>query len=172
MGVAVRTYGKPESALTGVRRKLRQLDAELPLSNVRSMEQWLSNNAAPSRLNAFLLSPFACVALAGLAAGLLGALALSRGLASLLFGVNSHDPATFSLVAVLLAVVAAAACFVPARKAASLDPILALRESSVTCRYFGSVGSTTLVSRSQPSFSSLMCWIATPFALASRLGRA
>jgi len=63
----------------------------------------------------------------GLAAGLVGALFLGKGLSSLLFGVDPRDPATILVVSVLLAVVAGAACYFPARKASHADPIAALR---------------------------------------------
>jgi putative ABC transport system permease protein len=68
------------------------------------------------------------LAAAGIAAGLLGALALTRAMSSLLFGVTVTDSGTFSLVAVVLAVVALAATVIPARRAASIDPMVALRE--------------------------------------------
>ena len=66
-------------------------------------------------------------ALIGLAIGVAGALALSRFLQSLLFGVAATDPATFSLVALALLVVAAAACWIPARRATRVNPVVALR---------------------------------------------
>jgi putative ABC transport system permease protein len=66
-------------------------------------------------------------ALIGLAIGIAGAFALSRFLQSLLFGVAATDPATFSLVAVALLLVAAAACWVPARRATRVNPVVALR---------------------------------------------
>jgi putative ABC transport system permease protein len=65
--------------------------------------------------------------LVGIAAGLLAALASSRLIASLLFGVSPGDPATYIVVALLLAAVALAACLVPARRAAKVDPMVALR---------------------------------------------
>ena len=63
----------------------------------------------------------------GVAAGLLAARALSRAMKSLLVGVNPADPITFVTVALLLTLVALAACLVPARRATRVDPIVALR---------------------------------------------
>jgi putative ABC transport system permease protein len=63
----------------------------------------------------------------GLAGGLAGALALSRLLTTQLFGVAPTDPATYATVAVVLFVVALAATAAPARRAASVDPIVSLR---------------------------------------------
>ena len=63
----------------------------------------------------------------GVAAGLLGAVVLTRVMASQLFGVSATDPLTFGGVALLLAVVALAACWFPARRAAKVDPMTALR---------------------------------------------
>jgi predicted permease len=176
MDVVVRTEGKPEAALTAIRQRLHSLDSELPMSNVRTMEQWLSLASAQPRLNALLLAVFACVALliavigiygvlsyavsrrtreiglrlaigaqpagvlrlivrqgmtvalAGIAAGLLGAMAVSRLLASLLYGVRGSDPRTFAAVAATLVLVSLAACYFPARRASQVDPIIALRD--------------------------------------------
>lgn len=63
----------------------------------------------------------------GLIVGVAGAIALTRFLRSLLFGVSATDPATFALVAAILLGVAAAACFIPARRATRVDPLAALR---------------------------------------------
>jgi predicted permease len=67
------------------------------------------------------------MALLGVAAGLLAALALTRLMSNQLFGVSPHDPVTFSAVAALLMAVATAACYIPARRAMRVDPIIALR---------------------------------------------
>jgi putative ABC transport system permease protein len=63
----------------------------------------------------------------GLALGLIAALALTRLMASMLFGVKPSDPLTLGLVAGLLALVVLAACYIPARRATRVDPIVALR---------------------------------------------
>jgi putative ABC transport system permease protein len=63
----------------------------------------------------------------GVALGLLGAAAVSRLMTSLLFGVTAYDVPTFGGVALLLTIVALAACVIPARRAAALDPLVALR---------------------------------------------
>jgi macrolide transport system ATP-binding/permease protein len=63
----------------------------------------------------------------GVVVGLLASLGVSRLMASMLFGVNSYDPLTFVAVAVILAAVALAACYIPARRAARVDPMVALR---------------------------------------------
>ena len=176
MDIVVRTQGRPESVHQPARARIHDIDPELPLANVRTMEEYVYNNAAQPRLNATLLVVFAGVALliaaigvygvlaysvnqrtreiglrmalgaqpagvlwwiarqgmlvavAGIAVGLAGAIALSRVLATLLFEIQPRDSLTFTAVAVLLLAVALTACLVPARRASRVDPIVALRD--------------------------------------------
>jgi putative ABC transport system permease protein len=176
MDIVLRTQGKPEAILSAARARIRDLDPELPLSNVSTLEQYVYNNAAQPRLDAALLAVFSgvamliaaigvygvlaysvnqrtreiglrmalgaqpggvlrwivsrgmLVALAGIAIGLVSAFAMSRVLSSLLFDTQPRDMTTFTAVAVLLAAVAFAACLVPARRAARMDPLVALRD--------------------------------------------
>jgi putative ABC transport system permease protein len=151
------------------------MDQEVPVFDVKTMDEYISNTVAAPRFNATLLMIFAVVALIltivglygvmsysvaqrtneigirmalgaqtrdvvllivsqgfklvllGLAIGLAGAFALTRVIASLLFGVTAKDPITFASVAVLLGLVALLACYLPARRATRLDPLQALR---------------------------------------------
>jgi putative ABC transport system permease protein len=175
MDIVVRTDGPPEALVPALRQKVRELDPEIPLANIRTMEDWVSNSAAQPRLNARLLSLFAAMALLiaaigiyavlaysvtqrtreiglrialgahpesvqrlvvsegmkvgliGIAIGLIGAFVAARALASIVYGVPVRDPATFVSVAIVLSIVALAACFIPARRAAKVDPMVALR---------------------------------------------
>ena len=175
MDIVARTENLPEVAMPALREKVRELDADVPLANVRTMEDWISNSAAQPRLNARLLTIFSALALLiaaigiyavlaysvtqrtreiglrialgaqpgsvlrlvvsegmkvgliGIAVGLVGALAAGRALASIVYGVPVRDPETFAFVAISLTVIALAACFIPARRAAKVDPMVALR---------------------------------------------
>jgi len=74
-----------------------------------------------------ILSRGVKMALLGAGIGLLAALALSRLIRELLYGISPADPLTFAAVALLLLFIALLACYLPARRAASVDPTLALR---------------------------------------------
>jgi putative ABC transport system permease protein len=175
MDIVVRTPGDPESIVAGVRQAVRSMDPELPISTVRTEDEWVSASAAQPRLNAVLMTAFAAAALLvaavgvysvlaysvaqrtremgvrlalgssagavvrlvlregmtvgllGIAVGAFGAMALGRVLAELVYDVPVHDPATFVVVSATLTIVAFAACVVPARRAARVDPLTALR---------------------------------------------
>jgi putative ABC transport system permease protein len=175
MDIVVRTESDPAAFLPVARQRVRELDPDLPISTVRTMDDWLSASAAQPRLNAILTSAFAIVALVvaavgvygilaysvtqrtreigvrvalgasrghvlgsivregmtvgliGIAVGVAGALALSRVLGGLVYGVPVRDVRTFLIVAVTLGVVALAACVIPARRASRIDPLIALK---------------------------------------------
>jgi putative ABC transport system permease protein len=77
---------------------------------------------------ALALRPGFVLAAKGTIIGLVVALAVTRLLSALLFGVSAHDPVTFIVVPVVLAAVATAACLAPARRATRVDPVVALRD--------------------------------------------
>jgi predicted permease len=175
MIVVLRAQADPLSLLAAVRHEIAALDSELPLSDIRTLEQIASSAVARTRFTMLLLAIFAGVALllaavgiygvmsyavtqriheigirvalgaqrrdviglvakqgmalalVGICVGLAAALALTRVMSSLLFGVSATDPVTFAGIAALLMGVALGACFVPARRAVKMDPMIALR---------------------------------------------
>ncbi len=83
--------------------------------------------ARPSDVLRLIVSQGVVLSAAGVTLGILASLGATRYLASLLYGVHPFDPLTFAAVALLLGVVALAACFLPARRAMRVDPMVALR---------------------------------------------
>jgi putative ABC transport system permease protein len=83
--------------------------------------------AQPSDVLYLILGFGAKLAAIGLVVGLLAAVALMQLMKTLLFGVSATDPVTLTCVSVTLAVVTLLACYIPARRAMSVDPIVALR---------------------------------------------
>ncbi len=83
--------------------------------------------AEPNRMLALVLKQGLLLTLAGIAIGLAGALALTRLMSSLLFEVGASDPPTYAAIVVLLAAVSLVACYIPARRATKVDPMVALR---------------------------------------------
>ena len=175
MTIVARTEGEPRALISAVQREVRALDSELPVYNIKTLEEYLAASVAQPRFNTVLLAIFAGIALVltavglfgvmsytvrqrtheigirmalgaaetdvlkmvvrqgmtlagiGMAAGLAGAYFLTRLMTSMLFGIGATDLLTFVAISVVLAIVALGACFVPARRAAKVDPMIALR---------------------------------------------
>jgi putative ABC transport system permease protein len=83
--------------------------------------------ARPGDVIRLILKQGLAMTLIGVAAGILGAIATARVMSGLLYGVTATDPATFVAISLLLAIVAMLACYLPARRAARVEPIAALR---------------------------------------------
>jgi len=88
----------------------------------------LALGATPRRILILIVRHGMSVALAGVALGIAGAFVLTRFMRSLLFGVTASDPLTFAGIAALLTLVALLASYLPARRAARIDPMVSLRE--------------------------------------------
>jgi putative ABC transport system permease protein len=83
--------------------------------------------AQPGRVLMLVLRQGLLLTLIGIGVGLAGALALSRVMSGLLYGVTASDPATFAAIVLVLAVVSLIACYIPARRATRVDPLIALK---------------------------------------------
>jgi putative ABC transport system permease protein len=160
---------------SSIRNAVRELDASLPVYNLRSMDELVSKSMVQPRFLALLLATFSGIALflaaigiygvmaysvaqrtqeigvrmalgarplhvlrlifaqslgmllIGVVIGLAGAFALTRLMRTLLFEITATDPLTYVSVIGLLALVALLACYIPARRAAKVDPLIALR---------------------------------------------
>jgi len=170
-----RTQGDPSAVIASVRAAVGELDRELPLADVRTMEQRLAESTARPRFMSFVVALFAGMslllagvglsgvmayavrqrtremgirmalgaqpsdvlrlvlghgmrlALLGVGLGLAGAFAVTRVMASLLYGVSTTDPLVFGALAALVTLVALLATWLPAHRATRVDPQIALR---------------------------------------------
>ena len=175
MTVALRGRTTPDAMLSAAKSELRNLDPDLPLYYVRTMDQRVNESLARRRFSMLLLGFFASVALllatigiygvmaylvnqgtrelgirialgasrrnilnlvvrqgmalvlSGVTIGLVAAFLLTRLLRSLLFGVEATDPITFAGIALLLAAITLLASYIPAQRAARIDPLTSLR---------------------------------------------
>ena len=110
-------------AATGIYGVLSYLVAQ----RTREIGIRMALGATAGSVLSLILKRGAILILIGTAAGLAGAIALTRLIKTLLFGVSPTDPATFALIALLLVLVALIASYIPARRAAKVDPMVALR---------------------------------------------
>jgi predicted permease len=175
MTAALRGRTDPAAMLSATKKELRNLDPDLPMYYVRTMEQRVNESLARRRFSMLLLGVFASVALAlatigiygvmaylvnqgtrelgirialgasegnilslvvrqgmvlafsGVTIGLAAAFLLTRLMRSLLFGVQATDPITFAGISLLLAMIALLATYIPAQRAARIDPLISLR---------------------------------------------
>jgi len=175
MNLVVHGRSEPAALAQEVKSRLWRVDARIPVTKVRSMEEVMGASVEARRFNMLLLGVLAAVAMSlaavgiygvmsyavtqrtheigvrialgakprdvikmvvgrgmrliliGATAGLALSVALTRLISTLLFGVSATDPLTFACVSLLLSGVALLACYVPARRAAKVDPIVALR---------------------------------------------
>jgi putative ABC transport system permease protein len=175
MTLVVRSHTPPLQLTGSVREVIAEMDREVGVATVRSMDQVIGDFLAPERVTTAHMTLFALIALLiaaigiygvisysvlqrtheigvrtalgassgdvlamvvrqglrltaiGVAIGLVGALALTHLMASLLYDVTATDPLTFAAAAGFLGIVALLACYLPARRAARVDPMIVLR---------------------------------------------
>lgn len=174
--VVARTSSDPSAAAPAIVRAIHAADPSIPVYEIRTMEDRMSDSLARQRFSTIMLGAFSLFALilasvgvygvmsylvtqsrhdiglrialgaprtsilwlvvrqgmelagVGIVVGLVGSFALSRVMASLLFGISAVDLATFSSVPLILAAIALVATYVPAWRATQVDPMLVLRE--------------------------------------------
>jgi hypothetical protein len=119
--VFVRFTGTAAGVPPGLPALVRELDSSVP-ATLRSLEDNLSFWVWP-----FQVGAVTSAALEGLAIGLGGSLAMSRLLAKYLYGLSSVDAVAFAGAALVLGGAAVVACWLPARRATRVDPLIALR---------------------------------------------
>jgi putative ABC transport system permease protein len=135
---AVRTGMDASAVLPEIRARLEAIDPDTEIWNTNTMEQLVGRELVRPRFNLLLIGLFAMLAVLIAAVGLYGVISytvlglggayvLTRLLVSLLVQVTPTDPVTFAATAALLAMIALLACYVPARRAARVDPMIALR---------------------------------------------
>jgi predicted permease len=175
MTVYLRSTADPKQVMPAVRAKVRELDANMPIYDMRTTEAQISNSLSTERMIASLSSVFGALATllaalglygvmaysvaqrkreigirmalgaepamvvwmvmrdvlllvaVGIAIGVPAAIALSRVVATQLYGLSAHDPSTLALATAGLSLVACVAGYLPARRASRLDPMVALR---------------------------------------------
>jgi putative ABC transport system permease protein len=175
-GLAIRTFAEPASMTKSVAAVVRSVDPNLPLDQVKTMDQLVDESLAGDRFSTVLFASFAGVALllaaigiygvmsfavaqrtheiglrmalgagpqqvlrlvlqegmllafVGLAVGLIGTYFVGRVMKTILYQVNAIDPAAISAVTAVLLLSALLACYIPARRATRVDPMVALRD--------------------------------------------
>jgi ABC-type antimicrobial peptide transport system permease subunit len=175
ISVLIRTTASPTAIVPAIRSRMRQLDADLPIYELKTMNEAISGSVTQQRFFMALLTGFSLLALTlaavgiygvisyavtqrtremgirialgatqqrvvklvvsqgallavgGVALGVIGAMSLTKLLTNLLFQTPPVDPLTFTGVAALLAFIAILAAYLPARRAAGVDPVIAMR---------------------------------------------
>jgi putative ABC transport system permease protein len=155
MTVTVRAAGDPLGVLPTIRDRIRALDPDLPITDVATMRDLIAEAIGDNRRSAMsLLGVFAGLALllgavgiyatggavlrsvlnqgvrvtaVGVGLGLAGSVLAGRLLSNFLFEVSTYDPLTLGAVALILVATALVACYVPARRAARVEAVEALR---------------------------------------------
>jgi putative ABC transport system permease protein len=97
------------------------------LQRTREVGVRLALGASPGDVLKLVVGQGMRLVLVGLGAGLVAAFVLSRSMASLLYGISPRDLAVYSLASLVLGVLGLAACYIPARRAMRVDPVVALR---------------------------------------------